>query len=283
MATNQYFSSNYFADNADQQLVQNLNTESIQIYGLDAQYLPRNLVNFDELFGEDQSSNFDRAYTIELYLKSFDGFGGDGKFLSNFGIEIRDEMTFLVSRPRFVAEVGTNEPDIDKPREGDLILVQSAIDSRNRIFEITYVESEDVFHQLGSLYTWEIRTKLFELGGETFETGDVAIDSIDDISINRELILTDVVGVFQVGERVATSTSSGEVVSFDGVDKLVISDIIGDMTTGVIAGETSFSTATIGSVSQTIENPSLASDNDYLNTTVSDFVDFTESNPFSET
>lgn len=279
MATNPYFRSSYFAKDADQKLVQQLTTEAIQTHGIDVKYLPRNLVNFDDLFGEDQSSNFDRAYTIEVYLKSFDGFGGDGKFLSKFGIEIRDEMTFSVSRPRFKAEVAVNEADIHKPREGDLIVVQDAIDQRERILEITYVDSEEVFYQLGSLYTWEIRTKVFELGGETFETGIEGIDDIVDFAINTELTVSNVTGTFSPNENITSSTGSANVISFSG-DKLVVSNIIGTLS-GTVTGQTSGATATVVTVSDPIENDR-GSDNNYIDDAVTDFVDFTETNPFSE-
>ena len=116
MATNQYFSSNYFASSTDQVLTENLMIEAIKIYGIDVKYLPRNLVDYDKIYGEDDSSSFDDYYTVEMYVKNIDGFQGDGQFLSKFGIEIRDEMTFSVARKRFIQEVSTNEPDVSRPR-----------------------------------------------------------------------------------------------------------------------------------------------------------------------
>ena len=49
MATNSYFHH----QNNEQDLVEDLTVEAIKIYGKDMVYLPRTLVNKDELFGED--------------------------------------------------------------------------------------------------------------------------------------------------------------------------------------------------------------------------------------
>ena len=42
---------------------------------------------------------------IEMYIKSVDGFEGEGDFLSKFNVEIRDEMVLTVSRRRFGEEI----------------------------------------------------------------------------------------------------------------------------------------------------------------------------------
>ena len=36
-----------------------------------------------------------------MYLKSMEGFEGDGQFLSKFGLEIRDQIVLTVARKRF--------------------------------------------------------------------------------------------------------------------------------------------------------------------------------------
>ena len=51
MATNQYF--NKFSNSAEQRLVQDLVDEAIKINGVDMVYIPRSVMNEDEIFGED--------------------------------------------------------------------------------------------------------------------------------------------------------------------------------------------------------------------------------------
>ena len=89
MATNHYF-NNFGTDTADQKLIENIIIESIQTYGIDVYYMPRTQVNTDSIFGEDRISKFEDARIVEMYIKSVDGFEGDGTFVSNFGLEVRD-------------------------------------------------------------------------------------------------------------------------------------------------------------------------------------------------
>ena len=58
MPTNHHFSKGTISE---QYLYEDLAIEAIQIYGHDCYYLPRTLVNKDQLFGEDALSKFDDA------------------------------------------------------------------------------------------------------------------------------------------------------------------------------------------------------------------------------
>lgn len=284
MATNQYFKSNFRSPAADQSLVESLIIESIKIYGIDVKYIPRDFVNLDQLFGEDQSSAFTQSYEIEVYVKNIDSFGGDGKFLSKFGLEIRDEFTFSVSRKRFTDEVTSNNTALIRPREGDLLFLPTPIDKRNRLFEITYVNSEEVFYQIGKLYTFEIRCKLFELGGESFNTGVAEIDSYDSFAINKSIIMEQGTGDFIPGQIVTiqNSTDSATVVFWSEQSRvLVLSNIKGEFDSGIVTSTTA--SWEIGSTdNDVVAKPAVNNDNDFLNTKSIDIVDFSEKNPFSE-
>lgn len=174
MARNQYF--NQYSTNGEQNLLESLLIESIKIYGFDCMYLPRTLVKEDHLFSEDVLSTFDNAYEVEMYVKSVDGFEGDGDFLSKFGLEIRDEMTLTVAQKRFRDEVTNTTENIDRPSEGDLIVFPL----NNKIYEVKFVEHEAIFYQLGKLYTWDLKCELWEYSHERLETGIDSIDSIED-------------------------------------------------------------------------------------------------------
>ena len=114
MATNKYFRP--FTYGREQDTAEDLIIESIKIYGLDVKYLPRTLVNPDALLGEDPQSEFDAAIDLEMYIKNTQGFEGEGDFLSKFNLEIRDQITFVMSRKRWeqvsneklLTEVGYN-------------------------------------------------------------------------------------------------------------------------------------------------------------------------------
>jgi len=191
--TNLYF--NNFAFTQEQTLIENLVIESIRIYGIDVFYLPRTLVAEDNLFGEDVLSKFENAYQIEMYIKSVDGFQGDGDFLSKFGLEIRDEMVLTVARRRFGEEIsieGTTPVDeadgVARPAEGDLVYFPL----NGKIFEVKFVEHEAIFYQMGSLQTYDITLELFEYSHEVIDTGIADIDAIEDnysgVKQNLELL-----------------------------------------------------------------------------------------------
>lgn len=91
MATNSFFQNYDFFN--EQQLIDDLVIESIQIYGVDTWYVTRSLTSLDNIMNEDRLSVFDAAYQMEMYVKSVDGFQGEGDFLSKFGLQIRDQVT----------------------------------------------------------------------------------------------------------------------------------------------------------------------------------------------
>ena len=117
MPTNSYF--NKFNNVAEQDLVQDLVDEAIQIHGVNMTYIPRVIVNQDKIFGEDRTPKFEDGREIEMYVETYDGFEGEGEIVSQFGLEIRDEMTVTVSRRRFQSEF--SDKNLEYPNEGDII------------------------------------------------------------------------------------------------------------------------------------------------------------------
>ena len=171
MATSVFF--NNFQSSGEQGLIEDLVIESIRIYGHDLYYLPRTLDAEDEIFGASAVSSFNTHYFLEMYIKNVDGFQGDGDFLSKFGLQIRDTITFTVARRTFYNEIG-QYADIDRPQEGDLIYFPL----NKKAFQIKFVEHESVFYQMGALQMWDLQCELFEYADERFNTGIAEIDSI---------------------------------------------------------------------------------------------------------
>ena len=136
-------------------------------------YIPRKLNNYDSVYGADDQSSFEKAIPIEIYIKSINGFSGDGNFMSKFGLEIRDQVIFSVAQRIFNQEVGTITTQI-RPNEGDLIYFPL----NNKCFQIKYVNKFEMFYQLGALQTWEMTCELFEYSGENLNTGIPEIDSL---------------------------------------------------------------------------------------------------------
>ena len=144
-------------------------------------YIPRTLNNYDEVYGADDQSSYDNAYPMEMYIKSIDGFSGDGSFMSKFGIEIRDQIVFSMAQRIFAEEVGTYTTQV-RPNEGDLIYFPL----NKKCFIIRYVNKFEMFYQLGSLQTWEVTCELFEYSNESLNTGITEIDVLQkQYSINQ--------------------------------------------------------------------------------------------------
>jgi hypothetical protein len=121
MPTNFYF-NNFPAEQItpEQLLVEDLVIEAMQIHGMDVYYMPRESRDeVDYIYGEDTLKTYTKAYPLEMYLENVTGMAGDGDFISKFGLEIRDEVTMLVSRRRF--KYTTAASNLIRPREGDLI------------------------------------------------------------------------------------------------------------------------------------------------------------------
>jgi hypothetical protein len=110
---------------------------------------------------------------IETYIKNVDGFGGDGDFLSKFGLQINDTMTLTIAMRKFMEDVALFDGEV-RPNEGDLIYFPL----NRKIFEVKFVEHEAIFYQMGKLQTYDLRCELFEYSQERFNTGIEEIDTL---------------------------------------------------------------------------------------------------------
>jgi hypothetical protein len=171
MATNVFF--NNFQSSQEQLLIENLIIESIKIYGHDVYYLPKTLVAKDKIYSEDTLSEYKSAHFVDMYIKNVDGFAGDGDFISKFGLEIKDRVTFSIARRTFNDDVGSIL-ELNRPREGDLIYFPL----NRKIFEIKFVEHEAIFYQLGALQMYDVICELYSYGSEKFSTGIADIDDL---------------------------------------------------------------------------------------------------------
>lgn len=184
MATNVFFQP-YKRYGNESNLLDDLVIESIRIYGVDTVYLTRSLEAVDEILNEDDLSFFNAAYDMEMYVKSVDGFAGEGDFLSKFGLTIRDQVTFTVTNRTFERYATRVDRTKVRPNEGDLIYFPM----NQKFFKIMHVEHESVFYQLGALNVFDLKCELFEYSNERFQTGRPEIDTYYD-AIKTESVST---------------------------------------------------------------------------------------------
>ena len=177
MALNPFFLQ---GSDSEQRLVQDLINEQLQIFGVEVTYIPRKFVNKQTIIEEVNASKFDDNFTIEAYVNTFEGYGGQGDILTKFGVSLRDELVISISKERFedfIAAFLTALPDDEinvdtRPREGDLVYFPLG----QRLFEVKFVEHEQPFYQLGKNYIFELKCELFEYEDEIIDT---SLDEID--------------------------------------------------------------------------------------------------------
>lgn len=307
MPRNVYFSQ---AVRSEQNLYEDLIVESLKIYGQDVYYIPRTLVNRDTILNEDPGSKFDDAFLMEAYIENVDGFEGAGDLYSKFGLEIRDEATFVISRKVWNHSVGLYERK-DKPSEGDLLFLPMT----NSFFEISYVEDDSPFFQLSNLPVYKLTCSLFEYSDEEIETGIAEIDdkigsqayqiSMDlTVSggnhfehseiVTQELVPAagDVAAIKIFGE-IQTITKTSDTAATISVSNIGVSgsdtykEFIADANKPLVGGTSTNSCVItkvydIGDNSENVLPQDGAAQNVTFETLGDNFIDFTESNPFGD-
>ena len=314
MPTNVFFSPKV---RSEQMLYEDLVIESLKMYGQDVYYIPRETVTPDEILNEEYSK-YQSSYMIEMYIANTDGFGGEGNLYTKFGLEIRDQATFVVSRRQFsrLVQIEENEIRQERPREGDLIYLPLS----KGLFEIKFVEHESPFYQLSQFPTYELQCELFEYSAEKFETGIRAIDQFEEI-YGPQTVLSIEGGTFgyspgdkimQVLVPATTDTEAiivyGEVARFEQIR--VASGLVARLAdlyiTGINVSDGSLKTfsATAGTTIERIDSDLLndwtivkvyginddnmyipqepLSQNTYFENKGDDIIDFSVSNPFGD-
>ena len=215
MATNAFFRN---IDNTyEQNLIDDLVIESIQIYGLDVKFITRLHANVDEILNEDDLPTFDQYYDFEVYIKNVDGFEGEGDFLSKFGLQIRDSITFTVAIRTFERFVTREKDTRLRPLEGEMIFLPL----NGKMYKIQHVEHESIFYQSGSLQVYDMRCELAEYSGETFDTGYFEIDNYFtdiDTSANTVTSLTALNIVDPLADNLAFEDQADDIIDFSEMD-----------------------------------------------------------------
>ena len=142
MAVNSAFhTSNLHSLATERSLYQNLVKEAIQIYGHDVYYVNRETVALDNVLGEDALSKYTQAQPIEMYVEDGAGFGGDKEIISTFGLENRNEITFVVSKERFQEmDSQINLEDGTDTTGGSIVLETGSIDQTDSSSTLTSLD-----------------------------------------------------------------------------------------------------------------------------------------------
>jgi hypothetical protein len=306
MPTNQYFQN---GQRSEKELYENLIIEAIKIYGTDVYYIPRHTITKDNILNEDLLSKFSHSFKIEMYVESIDGYEGDGKLLSKFGLEIRDQMNLIVSKRRWIQGVGRYGLSVNnnRPTEGDLIFFP--LSPIKKLFEIKYVANEKPFLQLKDAPIWTLTCELFEYESQNINTGVHEIDSIEYNNSDSNIFeynpeAESSTGEFLVGESLTFSygDTSGLVKFYKYKLDENKNQIIVGVPTFMTGAPTQLGVGTVftgsksGASVTVIDSYAIGDNNDLLFTNdrmsqnskfkqaavEEDFIDFSEDNPFGE-
>ena len=290
MATNPYFKQGV---RSEQNVYEDIIVEALKMYGQDVYYLPREIVNKDSVFLDDVPSRFGSAYKVEMYIENTEAFDGEGDLFTKFGIELRDQANFIVSRKRWKQLVGSRLSENNfRPREGDLIYLTLS----DSIFEIRRVETETPFYQLSNLPTFRMQCELFEYNDEDFDTSIQSVDNIESIGNKIQLTLASSdSNDLEIGENIEYLVDSAngpkltaEIVSWNAGSNILEVAHVGStdgkwrtFSTGTsITSTESNITKTITLVGEELQQ--VFSQNDVFETEGDNIIDFSESNPFGE-
>lgn len=286
MATNKYF--NLYHQKQEQSLLNDLVEEAVKIHSIDAVYIPRQESGkLDPLFREDVLSHFDDYHHIEVYIKNVDGFEGDNDIFRKFGLEVKNQITFSISRKSFAKVFGREQ---SRPKEGDLIYIPLSI--ADALYEVRFVNEDTVFYQLGEFYLYDVRCEQAAFQDENINTGIDIIDEIGDEASELYVLHLDATsgsGSFQYGETIyqgdtlEDATAKATVVSVELNGTIKIKDLYGEFSSanGAIVGAKSGATYDLteddpltGAIE--IVDDFGAKNREFI------VIDFTENNPFSE-
>ena len=288
MSTSPYF-NNYNAKYDEQRLVEDLINEAIQILGFNAFYLPNdNDAARDLIYGEDPVKQFNSAFAIEMYLTSIMGHEGEKDFFSKFGLEIRNQVSVLVSRRAF-AQRG---PMISRPREGDLVYIPF-LNGGGELYEIKFADQNKDGFMLGrkNPYHYELSLEKFKYSQEVIATGVGEIDqAVTDSAYTLHLNTGTGTGTYNLKELVfqspdntyANATTIATVQTWvPSSNTLSVTNIAGEFVDGqVIIGSTSNARYNLVTFDP-LQAPAIKEpyDNSVIQTSASNYVNTSETNP----
>jgi len=284
---NTYFSH---GTHSEKTLYEDLIIEQLKIFGHEVHYLPRTTVTEDKILGEVPDSKYTEAFSIEMYIEDVNGFAGQGDLIGKFGLDMRDELTFVVSRRTFelLVDQPTNTISINRPREGDIIYMPTF----KKFFQVDFVEDEDPMYQINDLPIFKLKTSVWDYSHELVDTGVTEIDSkLEDVNIDLlQNQITLEVGTTSSGSLLAEQTDGNVEALLTEAGDLIVDEVDGDNIVleddpnliDYIVLEDSNTTSTsqdvAGADNISFDDEAGLNDNDANN----DIFDFTEKNPFGD-
>jgi len=226
MATNPYFKHQGYKPT--QNLIEDLAEESIKINAIDTVYIVKTTDKVDQLFGDNQHGKLKNSFSIEMYLRNAKGFEGERDIVNKFGMEVKDNVTLVVSKKRFreeafkLPQLGGRLYPMNRPIEGDLIYLPLAPTSDN-LYEIKFVENEDVLYQQGDYYTFRLDCELYKYSMEDIETGfskidDIKTELVKEVDVDGDGITDYITDDKKINDNTQLQNEGNDIIDFSDID-----------------------------------------------------------------
>ena len=176
--------STYFSQGtrSEKILYEDLIIEQLKIYGHDVHYMPRENLFEAGILG-NTTDKFTDEYMIEMYVEEVNGFAGQGDLIGKFGLDMKDEITYVVARRTFelLVDQPSNTLTFNRPREGDVIYMPLF----KKFWQIDFVEDEDPMYQISDLPIFKLKCSTWDYASESVETGLAEIDNkLDQVTMD---------------------------------------------------------------------------------------------------
>ena len=371
MAVNAIFKTNNLASiQSERNLYSDLIKEAIQIYGHDVYYVDRTLVARDNVLGEDSLSKFVTQHPIEMYVEDASGgYAGEREIISQFGLENRNEITFVVNKKRFqemdsqitledgtgttggsiqleagtidqtttssrletvtqsfITLTGTDssstdaddkimleddntsfilseesgsefylvmdtaKTDADRPQEGDLIYTPIL----KKMFEISFVDHDDPFHQLDNNPVYKLRCKQYEYSSEAIDTGITEVDAVETsftTDTGEHQFTLEQSSTYNEDIRLEDDNNTGLLLEETDGDNIITENEDTSAGENILlenaadSGDKSYllqETYIVGDASTTTSDLDKSAQNELFDQLDDDVLDFSETNPFGD-
>ena len=283
--------STYFSHGtrSEKNLYEDLIIEQLKIYGHEVHYMPRENLDTDQVLG-NTTDKFTDAHMIEMYVEEVNGFAGQGDLIGKFGLDMRDELTFVVARRTFelLVDQPSNTLSINRPREGDIIYMPLF----KKFWQIDFVEDEDPMYQINDLPIFKLKCSTWDYSSESVETGITEIDEKLD-AVTMDLLENQITlesGTTSSGSLISENTAGNIEALLSEAGDLIVDETDGDNI--ILEDDPNFVEYIILEDFLTENFKTEATDSDNLEfdlaaglddtDTNNDIFDFSENNPFGD-
>lgn len=173
---------NQYKHSSTQDLVESLVIQQIKMTGTNIVIFDKKYSDvYDMLLNEDRLHDFKKGITIEVHIDDVQEFNGMGNQLSFFGLELKDKITFTVSKKRYnceYIEFNSIPPSsfINRPLEGNLVFLPL----NNTLYEISRVVEDEEFLKTGNNFIWKMQCELFNPNTESIDFNE----ELEDVDTN---------------------------------------------------------------------------------------------------